>query len=133
MPFEINERILEVRKSLKLSQTEFGKRIGVSRGVMNNIDLSIVEAKPLLIDQIVKTYNVNRVWLETGEGEMFVPQTDEQEISQIFGEALAEDGDPRRRKLLMSLINLVSNIPDEALPVVCEYAQQIADALKEDT
>ena len=133
MAFEINERILEIRKTLKLSQTEFGKRIGVSRGVMNNIDLSIVEAKPLLIDQIVKTYNVNRNWLETGEGEMFIPRTDEQEMSLIFGEALAEDGDPRRRKLLMSLINLVSNIPDEALPVVCEYARQIADALKEDT
>ena len=133
MSNDINERLIELRKSLEMTQEEFGASIGVSRGVIKNIEYKVTEPKPLMIQQICKTHGVSETWLRTGEGEMFIPRTDEQEMSLIFGEALAEDGDPRRRKLLMSLINLVSNIPDEALPVVCEYAQQIADALKEDT
>ena len=32
----INDRIKEVRKYLKMNQTEFGKSLSVSRGVINN-------------------------------------------------------------------------------------------------
>ena len=34
----MNSRIKELRKSLKLSQTDFGKHLGVSRDVINNIE-----------------------------------------------------------------------------------------------
>lgn len=130
----ISERIKHLRKTtLKKTQEEFSESIKISRSNLGNIESGRINATDRVISDICDVYGVSENWLRTGEGEMFVPRTDEQEISLIFGEALAEDGDPRRRKLLMSLINLVSSIPDEALPVVCEYAQQIADALKEDT
>lgn len=70
---EVNDRIKKLREELKLSQTAFGERIGVSRGVINNIDSHIVDAatKPLLIKQICKEYGVNEQWLKTGEGDPF--------------------------------------------------------------
>ena len=78
----VNERITLVRKSLKLSQTAFGEKLGVSRGVINNIDLNIVDAstKPLLLQQICKEFNVDPYWLETGKGEMFLPMDTEDEL-----------------------------------------------------
>lgn len=72
MDFEINKRITLVRKTLKLSQTSFGDAIGVSRDVINNIDNLRVPAKPLLIQQICRVYNVDPDWLENGSGEMFL-------------------------------------------------------------
>lgn len=68
---EINERIKQLRKNLKLSQTAFGEKIGVSRDVINNIDRMLVEAKPLMIKHICEVFAVNREWLEHGTGEMF--------------------------------------------------------------
>lgn len=133
MDYKINSRILELRKNLKMSQTEFGKGIGVSRGVINNIDLNIVDitTKPLLIQQICKEFNVNRVWLETGEGEMFAQLSEDEELAMIFGEVLSGEMDPRRIKLIKSIMNIVKNIPDESLPIVGDYARQLADALEE--
>lgn len=106
MDFEINQRILEVRKALKMSQTEFGKEIGVSRGVINNIDLNVVPAKPLLIQQICKAYNVNETWLTTGEGEMFIKQSRTDEIAQFVGRALATTEDTFQKRLIAALSKL---------------------------
>ena len=105
MNYEINARILELRKFLKLSQTDFGKSIGVSRGVINNIDLNIVdiETKPLLIQQICKEYNVNRVWLETGEGNMFNDLSRDEEIAGYIGSVLADEDDSFQKRLISAL------------------------------
>ena len=105
MSYEINQRILSLRKSLKLNQTEFGARIGVSRGVINNIDLNIVdiESKPLLVQQICKEYNVSRIWLETGEGDMFEGVGRDEEIALFLGEVLAGEDDSFVNRLIRSL------------------------------
>lgn len=132
MSFPTNDRILQVRKALKISQTDFGKCIGVGRGVINNIDLSLVEAKPLLIDQICKTYNVNKNWLLTGDGDMFNALTLDEELMQIFKQAFADDADPRRKRVIKSIVEMLRNVPDDALPIIGDYAQRLADAIRGD-
>lgn len=129
MNYDINFRILELRKFLKLSQTDFGKGLGVSRGVIKNIDENNVEAKPLLIEQICKVYNVNHAWLLTGEGEMFQELSEDEELAQMFGAALGGDMDPRRKRAIKSIMEMIRDIPDEFIPIVGEYAQKLADAL----
>jgi transcriptional regulator with XRE-family HTH domain len=108
MSYDINNRILSLREKLNVSQTEFGKSIGVSRGVIANIELSIVDAstKPLLLQQIVKEYNVDPYWLETGEGEMFLPATKDDAIMQFAATVLADKEDSFRRRFVTMLSNL---------------------------
>lgn len=64
-------RIKAIRKSLKLSQREFGEKLGVSRDVISNIEYGRVPPKKLLLQHMCQQYGVNEHWLETGEGEMF--------------------------------------------------------------
>ena len=104
--YEINERILELRKALDLTQTEFGERLHVSRGVINNIDRNLVEPKPLLIDNICVTFNVRREWLTDGEGEMFRELTREQKAAAFIGEALANKDDAFKAAVIDLLADL---------------------------
>ena len=106
MDWETNERITMVRKELKMSQTEFGENIGVSRGVIKNIDDKKVLVKPLLLQQICKTYNVNETWLTTGEGEMFIKQSRTDEIAQFVGRTLATTEDTFQKRLIAALSKL---------------------------
>ena len=70
----IGLRIREVRNRFGLSQTEFVKRLDVSRDVINNLELSRLKKDPgALLRLICKTYNVNYGWLMNGEGEMIAP------------------------------------------------------------
>lgn len=72
----IGERIKILRKELKLSQAAFGDKIGVKRDVIANIELERAPVKDLVIRMICRTFNVNPLWLETGEGEMFLDLPD---------------------------------------------------------
>ena len=67
----IGERIKELRNDLKLSQTEFGKKLGVSRDTINNLERNRVDIKDLIIKSICHEFNVNELWLRSGDGDMF--------------------------------------------------------------
>jgi len=68
----LNERIKLVRKTLGLSQQEFGEKLGVSRDVISNIEYRHIPPKELLVKHIANLYGVNLAWLMYGEGEMML-------------------------------------------------------------
>lgn len=71
-----NDRIKILRKQLGLSQPKFGEKLGVGRDVIANLELNRVELKDMMLNLICKTFNVNSLWLEEGEGEMFIATPD---------------------------------------------------------
>lgn len=72
---ELYERVRELRKKhLHMSQTEFGKCLGVSRSVINNIEsnaLARPDQKLSLLKLICKEFSVNEEWLVHGIEPMF--------------------------------------------------------------
>ena len=73
---EIYERIKLLRKKhLKLTQDDFGERLGVSRDTISNIELNRLakpEQKTSLLKLICREFNVNEEWLLNGIEPMFV-------------------------------------------------------------
>ena len=69
----IAERIKQVRKDAKLSQSDFGEKLGVSRSVINNIELD--RNKNGIQENIIKliccVFNVNEEWLKNGKGSKY--------------------------------------------------------------
>lgn len=81
-------RIKAIRTALKLSQREFGEKLGVSRDVISNIEYGRVLPKERFLRHICQLYKVNEHWLITGEGEMFDGNPEEidklEETLEIF-------------------------------------------------
>lgn len=73
---EIHERVRELRKNfLHMSQKEFGERLGVSRSVINNIELNALarpDQKLSLIKLMCKEFSVSEEWLLNGTGPMLL-------------------------------------------------------------
>lgn len=71
---DLSGRMKKTRKELKLSQADFGAKIGVSRDVINNIELNRLNTLPndILLKHICNTFNINYSWLVDGVGEQFV-------------------------------------------------------------
>lgn len=92
---EVYERIKELRKkTLKMSQTVFGERLGVNRDVINNIEnnrLARPEQKMSLYKLICSEFNVNEDWLLNGTGEMFAD--DKAEYSTLIDQVMAGENE----------------------------------------
>lgn len=69
-----------LRKKLKLSQEEFGGRLGVGKSAISYLESGRSKLTEQMILLICKEFNVNEEWLRTGEGEMFEVLTEQQRI-----------------------------------------------------
>ena len=74
----IRERIRQIRKSNGLTMEEFGTQIGIKKSSVSLIEAGKTNPSEQTLLLICDKFNINRTWLETGEGEMFRHQeTDE--------------------------------------------------------
>ena len=92
---KIMERYTTVRKNQGLSIRKFAEVLGVSNGVVSNIEYKKLEkVSDLYINLLCDKLDVNEHWLRTGEGEMYkaYPRVSEhlKEITNIFDELTPE-------------------------------------------
>ena len=105
----MNKRIEEVRKHFRYSRAFFGKEIGVSGDVINNLERGRVEIKEHMILLICKKFNVNENWLRTGEGEMFIPESRDNELARLTADILTEESDSFKSRF----VSLLARMTDE--------------------
>ncbi|GHV33069.1 hypothetical protein AGMMS4952_24550 [Spirochaetia bacterium] len=85
--YEANERIKELRLTLKLSQRQFAKRIFVSQTLVGEIELNHRNVNNRIIHLISSQFKVNVDWLKRGKGEIFFdtpPDLRLEHIIEIF-------------------------------------------------
>ena len=86
----MRDRIRQVRKTLKMKQKDFAKRMGLTQ-----TSLSMIEGgKSVIVEKNIKlicaTFNVSERWLRTGEGEMFHDSPHEREFQEIFSSLMTK-------------------------------------------
>lgn len=81
----INERFKLIRKNAKLSQKEFGERIGLGQAGVSWLEQSGNNITDLKIRQVCSLFGINENWLRTGEGKM-KSESDEAMLDRIARE-----------------------------------------------
>ena len=66
-------RVRKLRKTLDLTQKEFGSRIGIKGNTVAQYELGRSNPVDSVVSLIIREYNVSEEWLRNGEGEMFRP------------------------------------------------------------
>ena len=97
----MHNRIKEVRKNAGLTQQEFADRLGISRSNIGNYESGSRAPIDAAIKLICAKFNVNEVWLRTGEGEPYVQLSRQAEIARIIGRFM--DASPEREALICAL------------------------------
>lgn len=116
----INQRIFQLRTDLDMSQTAFGERLGVSRGVINNIDRDVTEPKEAFLKLICKTFGVREEWLLHGDGAMFLESSRRERI-MLFAASLPEDG------FKSKLIDILASLDEKGWTAMEQYARMLLD------
>ena len=66
----MNECVKQLRKELKLNQSDFGKRLGVTPAAISKIETGERKLTVQMAKSICNEFNVNPDWLYNGTGEM---------------------------------------------------------------
>lgn len=126
-------RIKQLRKALGLNQQEFAERIG-----LNNTSISLFENGTREISKrtrlaIIRAFHVNPVWLDTGEGDMFLPFSESDEIIRFARDVTkAEDGDIRL-EIMKMLARMSPAQWQEAWELWCKAKNLIHGIKKDDS
>lgn len=73
------ERVRALRKALGLSGEKFGSKLGVTKTAISRIENGSNHVTDQMFKSICREFQVNEIWLQTGEGSMFqkIPLKDE--------------------------------------------------------
>ena len=102
----MNERLRKLRKTLGLTQQEFADRLKVPRNTIGGYEVGKSNPSDAAVNNICNTFNVNEHWLRTGEGEMFIELTKEEEIASFIGGILRDEDDSFKKRLISGLAAL---------------------------
>lgn len=89
-----------------MTQQEFAEKLGIKRSTMATYESGRNEPIDAVISLICREFDVNEHWLRTGEGEMFIELTKEEEIACFIGEVLRDEDDSFKKRLISGLAAL---------------------------
>lgn len=97
------ERIREVRKTLGLTLEKFGEKIGMKKNSVSQLENGKNSVTEQVVKAICREYNVDYMWLTTGDGEMFI-DTDDDFIERI--DCIMAGEDEARKNLFKFMLEL---------------------------
>ena len=118
-----NERIKQLRKGeLGLTLEEFGNRIGLQKSAISKIERGENGVTDQTRLSICREFRVSETWLRTGEGEMFAPQSREEEIEAAVQRLLSGQRPDFKRRL----VTVLSALNEDQWEVLEEKLLEIA-------
>lgn len=102
----MNERIKNLRKSLNMTQEEFSKRIGLSRNFIAQVEIGTKTPSERTISDICREFEVNEEWLRTGNGEMIIQKSKDEQIAEMLADIQTGGEDTFKHRLVSALSKL---------------------------
>lgn len=107
----INENIKKLREDyLSMSRETFAQEIDLKRTAIYLIETGQRNPSERTVNDICEKFNVNIEWLKTGEGEMYKPQPQIDELEYLMGKfSINAEEDEMRTKIIKALLKLDDN------------------------
>ncbi len=124
----INSRICRLITELSMTKTSFAKALNLSQPFVSQICTGYSQPSERTILDICREFNVNEQWLRTGEGEMFLKLTRNDEIAAYVSRVMHDESAFYQQKLLLFL----SRLSPEMLGKLEEVAAEILSEEKKE-
>lgn len=104
----MKERLKEIRKSNPNGKTQetFANYLGISKENIASYESGRRNPSDSFIKLVCEKCNVNEDWLRTGNGEMFMPETKDEQISKMLANVMKSEDGNFKKKLISALAQL---------------------------
>ncbi len=120
----MNERLKRLRRTLNLTQQQFADRLNVGRNNIAGYETGKRSPSDAAIALICREFSVSTQWLREGIGEMFIEQTQDEQIVSFIGNIQRSEADSFKKQLL----SVLANLTEEQWKVLAEIAGKLPQA-----
>ncbi len=120
----MNERLKRLRRTLNLTQQQFADRLNVGRNNIAGYETGKRSPSDAAIALICREFSVSTQWLREGIGEMFIEQTQDEQIVSFIGNIQRSEADSFKKQLL----SVLANLTEEQWKVLAEIARKLPQA-----
>lgn len=128
------ERLKLLRKQLEIRQGDFADKISTTQGHISDIE----NGRKNLSDRTLKLIcledwngqKVNEKWLRTGEGEMFLPILEEDEVAAYVSELLEDNGENPLYVIIKEIMHTYSELSPKSQEVIRDASAKLLENLQ---
>lgn len=104
----MKERLKEIRKRNPNGKTQetFANYLEISKENISSYESGRRNPSDAFIKLVCEKCNVNEDWLRTGNGEMFMPETKDEQISKMLADVMKSEDGNFKKKLISALAQL---------------------------
>ena len=122
---DLSQRIRKVIDTIGIKKTIFAEKLNVSQAFVSQMCSGASQPSDRTIADICRTFDVNEDWLRTGEGEMFVQKSRDEQLAAFFGDVLSGEPDFRRR-----FIAVLSRLNEDEWKLLENMAAKLVNAMQ---
>lgn len=102
----MNERIKKIIEELGLKKVDFANRLHISQPFASELCSGAKAPSDRTISDICREFGVREAWLRTGEGEMFVQDTQSEQVAAFLADLTKDDSDTFKKRFFEMLAGL---------------------------
>lgn len=127
-------RVIEVIDALKISKSEAARRLNVTPAYISKLDKKPdTVPSDRTISDICRLFNVSELWLREGQGEMFLPIDENQQLEEVLVKMKMEKDNPFANMVAATLKAYYKLSEDNKKTVNAWVAGTISELTKKDT
>lgn len=102
----MNTRLKEIRIAQNLTQVEFAERLSLTSNFVSLLEKGVRFPSDRTINDICIKFHIDENWLRTGEGNMYISRSRNQEIVDFMNDVIECKDDDFKKQLIISLTKL---------------------------
>ena len=124
---EFNERLKRVIEASGHNKSRFAEKLSISQAYLSQLCSGVRSPSDRTIKDICEAFDVSEDWLRTGQGEMRVPRSREEEIAEKVARAITGDND-----LQKAVINMICSRTEKELELLERMLWEIVANMEKD-
>lgn len=125
----MNTRIKQLRKTLSLTQSDFGAKIGLTGAAITRIEKGNNNPSEQTVLSICREFNVNEEWLRTGNGDIFEQLTESEKLMK-YTALLLKDSKSTTSNVIKNIIITYEQLDDTSKEVLDKIINKFIQNMK---
>ena len=123
----MKERLKQIRREQKMTQSDFSHELGVTRTAYAKYENGLVTPSDTLIQLLCKNFHVNEEWLRTGKGDMHA-QTENNILDEVAQQYKLS---PEQKEMLQIIMSFPDDTRQKLAVALISLCRAMANAEKE--